>query len=99
MLHERTAQALEALYAASLDEHYGDLAHHYTRGGNAQKAIDYLQLAGQQAAQRSAHVEAIGHFTTALELLKSLPDVPGRALPETNGYTARARHGCSHSFF
>src|SRR4029434_4531420 len=30
-LHERTAQALEVLYAASLEEHYSDLAHHYTR--------------------------------------------------------------------
>ena len=29
MLHERTAQALEALYAERLEEHYGALAHHY----------------------------------------------------------------------
>ena len=29
-LHERTGQALEALYATALDEHYSDLAHHYT---------------------------------------------------------------------
>ena len=33
-LHERTAQAMEALYRANLDEHYSDLAHHYTRSGN-----------------------------------------------------------------
>ena len=30
-LHERTAQALEALYAVRLEEHYGALAHHYRR--------------------------------------------------------------------
>src|SRR5207249_9056122 len=53
-LHERTAQAMEALYHATLDEHYGELAHHYTRSGNAEKAIEYLHLAGQQAVQRSA---------------------------------------------
>src|SRR5262249_35595722 len=29
-LHERTAQAMEALYRATLDEHYSDLARHYT---------------------------------------------------------------------
>ena len=58
-LHERTAQAIEALYRATLDEHYSELAHHYTRSGNTEKAVEYLHLAGQQAVQRSANVEAI----------------------------------------
>ncbi len=70
-LHERTAQALEVLYATSLAEHYSDLAHHYSRSGNRQKAVDYLQLAGQQAVQRSANAEAIAQFNAALELLKA----------------------------
>src|SRR5882672_6778930 len=48
-LHERTAQAIETLYSANLDEHYSALAHHYTRSGNTEKAIEYLHLAGQQA--------------------------------------------------
>src|SRR5262249_29235169 len=81
-LHERTAQAIETLYHAQLDDHYGDLAHHYSRSGNTQKAADYLQLAGQQAVQRSANAEAIAHLTTALELLKTLPDTPERARQE-----------------
>jgi predicted ATPase len=38
--------------------------------------VDYLQLAGQQAVLRSANEEAISHLTTALELLKSLPNTP-----------------------
>jgi predicted ATPase len=29
LLHERTAQALEALYSAGLEDHYSELAHHY----------------------------------------------------------------------
>src|SRR5262249_19583680 len=81
-LHERTAQAIEALYSSSLDDHYGELAHHYSRNGNTQKAIEYLQRAGQQAVQRSANVEAIGHLPTALELLKTLPDGPERTQQE-----------------
>jgi predicted ATPase len=81
-LHERTAQAIEALYPTALDEHYSDLAHHYSRSSNTEKAIEYLHLAGQQAAQRSANVEAISHLTTALELLKSLPDTRERAQHE-----------------
>jgi class 3 adenylate cyclase/predicted ATPase len=81
-LHERTAQAIETLYRATLDEHYSELAYHYTRSGNTEKAVEYLHRAGQQAVQRSAHAEAINHLTTALELLKTLPDTPTRTQHE-----------------
>ena len=59
VLHERTAQAIEHLYQENLDEHYSDLAYHYSRSGNTQKAVEYLGLAGKQAVQRSANAEAI----------------------------------------
>jgi tetratricopeptide (TPR) repeat protein len=81
-LHERTGQALEALYAAMLPEHYRDLAHHYSRSGSTEKAVKYLHLAGQQAIQRSANAEAIIHLNTALELLKTLPGTPQRTHQE-----------------
>jgi predicted ATPase len=81
-LHERTAQAIEMLYSDSLDDHYNELAHHYSRSGNTEKAVHYLHLAGQQAVQRSANAEAITHLTTALELLKTLPDTPERVQQE-----------------
>src|SRR4029453_3775567 len=77
-LHERTAQAIEQLYHERLEEHYDDLAHHYQRSGNREKAIEYLHLAGQQAVQRSANAEAVTHLTTALDLLQTLPDSPER---------------------
>jgi predicted ATPase len=81
-LHERVGQAIEALYSASLEDHYSELAHHYTLSGNTPKAIEYLHLAGQQAVQRSTNTEAISHCTTALELLKTLPDTPERVQHE-----------------
>ena len=81
-LHERTAQAIAALYRATLDEHYSDLAHHYSHSSNTEKAVEYLHLAGQQAVQRSANVEAVTHLRTALELLNTLPDTPARAQQE-----------------
>jgi class 3 adenylate cyclase/predicted ATPase len=82
VLHERTAQAIEVLFHSQLEDHYGDLAHHYSRSSNIQKAVEYLHLAGQQAVQRSANAEAINHLTTALELLKTLPDTPERSQQE-----------------
>ncbi|MBI3796650.1 MAG: AAA family ATPase [Deltaproteobacteria bacterium] len=72
-LHERTAQAIETLFHSRAEDHYGDLAHHYSRSGNTPKAIEYLHRAGQQAVQRSAHAEAITHLTTALEFFNALP--------------------------
>src|SRR5205814_903867 len=81
-LHERTAQALEVLFHTRLDEHYEALAHHYTRSGNTEQAVTYLQRAGQQAVQRSANGEAVAHLTTALTLLQALPDTPERTRRE-----------------
>ena len=60
-LHEQTGQAIEALYAATLDEHYSDLAHHYSRSGNTEKAMEYLswrdnrRCNGQRTRKRSHH--------------------------------------------
>jgi class 3 adenylate cyclase/predicted ATPase len=81
-LHERTARQIEALFESRLEDHYGDLAHHYSCSTNRQKAVEYLQLTAQQAVQRSAHAEAINHLTGALEILRALPDTPQRAQQE-----------------
>jgi class 3 adenylate cyclase/predicted ATPase len=77
-LHEKTAEAIETLYSAKLEDHYSELAHHYSRSGNAEKAVKYLHLAGQQAAQRAAYADAVSSLTTALHLLKTLPETPER---------------------
>src|SRR5262249_9242085 len=78
----RTAKAIEVLFHSRLEDHYSELAYHYSRSGNTNKAIEYLRLAGEQAVQRSADVEAISHLTAALELLKTLPDTPERVEQE-----------------
>jgi class 3 adenylate cyclase/tetratricopeptide (TPR) repeat protein len=82
VLHERTAQAIEALYQPTVEDHYSELAHHYSRSGNTQKAVEYLHKAGQQAAQRSANAEAVTHFTAALEFLQTFPETPERTQQE-----------------
>src|SRR5262249_25713501 len=88
LLHERTAQALEALYGDRLEESYGALAHHYSHSGNTVKAVTYLRMAGQQAAQRSAHVEAVAHLTKGIELLITLPETAERAQHELTSQIA-----------
>jgi class 3 adenylate cyclase/tetratricopeptide (TPR) repeat protein len=60
-LHERVGAAREALYASSLEDHLAELAHHYSRSLNADKAVDYLGRSAQQALSRSAFNEALAH--------------------------------------
>jgi predicted ATPase len=73
-IHERAAEAIEALFGGGLPEHYAELARHYSHSRNTEKAIAYSELAGHWAVQHSANGEAIRHLTTALKLLNSLPD-------------------------
>ena len=77
-LHESTARQIEILFNSRSEDHYGDLAHHYSRSGNILKALEYLQLAAQQAMERSANTEATNHLTAAVHLLNTLPDTPQR---------------------
>jgi predicted ATPase len=35
LLHERTAQAIEALHSQRLEDHLNELAHHFNHSGNA----------------------------------------------------------------
>jgi class 3 adenylate cyclase/predicted ATPase len=82
VLHEQTAQAIEYLHHDRLEEHYSELSHHYQRSGNTEKAIEYLQKAGQQAVQHSAHAEAINYFLKALALLNTLSHTLARGHKE-----------------
>ena len=78
-LHVRIGVALEALYSQRLDDHVEQLAYHFSRGGNAQKALEYLERAGRRAEERSANLEAVSHFSAALELLRAMPHSSQRA--------------------
>src|ERR1700676_1074239 len=77
-LHEGAGQALESIFAGQLDDHLGQLAHHYSHSDNVTKAVEYLGRVGQQALQRSAHTDAINSLTSAIDLLQKLPDGPER---------------------
>ena len=72
-MHERIGRAIEEQFASRLEDHFGDLARHYSRAGNSGKAIEYLRLAAYQATQRSSYPEAIAYVNSALEILAGLP--------------------------
>jgi class 3 adenylate cyclase len=76
--HQRIAEVLEARFPESCETQPELLAHHYTEAGLAAQAIGYWQRAGQHASARSAHLEAVSHFTTAIALLTTLPEMSER---------------------
>jgi tetratricopeptide (TPR) repeat protein len=84
-VHLNIADAMEQLYANSLEEQVEDLAHHFWSAGAASdraKTVAYLQTAGEKAARGSANNEAVGHFQKALQLIRSIPETPERLRQE-----------------
>ena len=79
--HQRMAQVLEARFPEIVETQPELVAHHYTEAGLSELAITYWQQAGERAVQHSAYVEAIGHFTKGLEVLKAI-ETPERARRE-----------------
>ena len=69
MLHRRVAEAMEGDPGGAAPEL---LAFHYDRGGTWDKAVRYLELAGDHAWGQRAHGAAEGHYREALARLDSL---------------------------
>ena len=77
--HQRIAQVLESQFP--------EIVRDPTRAAGAPLHRGRLECAGHpvlaerraaRAAQRSAHQEAVGHLTTGVEVLQTLPDTPER---------------------
>jgi predicted ATPase len=81
-LHRQIGRRLEAGYGLQAPEIAAELAVHFEQGGDYDRAVHYLQHAGDNAMQRWAHQEAIAYIRRGLELLESQPDTPARAQQE-----------------
>jgi serine/threonine protein kinase/predicted ATPase len=76
--HGRAAAALETRFPQTVESRPELVAHHFTEAGLAEKAIGYWLQAGLRSKERSADVEAIGHLTKGLALLRTLDETPER---------------------
>jgi oligopeptide transport system substrate-binding protein len=68
--HRQVAEVLESLFPERLEEQVGLLAHHWERAGVANKAVDCLQRAGDQARLAYSHEEAVDYYQRALRFLE-----------------------------
>jgi class 3 adenylate cyclase/tetratricopeptide (TPR) repeat protein len=73
-LHRLIGQAIEDVYDDRLVEHYEVLAHHFSKGEEWAKALDYLIRAAQKAAKAFAAGEAVALYDQALDAAKHLGD-------------------------
>jgi predicted ATPase len=81
-LHRQIGEQLETGYGSKAPEIAAELAMHFEQGRDYQCAVKYLEQAGKNATQRSAHQEAISLLTKGLALLQTLPDTPERMQQE-----------------
>ena len=75
-LHAGVAAALELRFADLVERQPELLAHHLTAAGDTERAVDQWLKAGRRAADRSAHLEAIGHFERGLSAMTPLSKGP-----------------------
>ncbi len=82
-LHLDVANAIERVYAETLEDHAADLAYHLWEAGthaDPAKTVHYIGLVAKHESQQGALTEAEGHYLqkplTALELL-------GQTCPQT----------------
>lgn len=75
--HRRIAEAMSELLSHAAATQPEVLAYHYTQAGLHIEAIEHWKRAGSRSMSRSAYIEALGHLTQALDLVRGLPQ--GRA--------------------
>ncbi|MGH2392719.1 MAG: ATP-binding protein, partial [Candidatus Limnocylindria bacterium] len=73
-LHLAAARACEARYAAALDSHLEEVAHHYARAHDLGKALEYLERGAERAAELGANEEAGRLWLRALRAANRLND-------------------------
>jgi predicted ATPase/class 3 adenylate cyclase len=70
--HRLAGEAIENLYAETLQEHLGPLAFHFYRAEAWEKAFKYLMAAGERARFGYATREAIDYFDKAVEVSRKI---------------------------
>jgi len=79
-LHRAAGSAVEAVHAGHLDAHLPQLAHHFARARDVERAIDYASRAGDLALTQLANDEAVAYYRQALELLDASDGNPALRL-------------------
>jgi len=67
--HLHVAQGIEKLYQERIEEYYEELAEHYSKSDDEEKAINYLLKSGIKLARQFSNDEALRYFNKAEEMI------------------------------
>ena len=81
-LHRRIGERGEDIYGENAREIAAELAMHFDRGRDYERAAKHFQQAANNAIRRFAYREAVGLARRGLELLRKLPNTAKRAEQE-----------------
>jgi hypothetical protein len=87
-LHARAARAIEAAAAGRLPEVAAILGRHYAIAENADRAVRFLELAGDHATDAFANDEAVASFREALAVTERAGDELAAAAVQLNAKLA-----------
>ncbi|MCI0603514.1 AAA family ATPase [bacterium] len=73
-IHQSIGRKLESIYADHTNEIAAELAMHFDRAGDPDRAVQYLHKAAINAADRFAAQETVALSRRALQLLKKVPE-------------------------
>jgi class 3 adenylate cyclase/tetratricopeptide (TPR) repeat protein len=88
-LHRTVGAAIEELYADRLSDQFEALAHHFYEAQAWEKALEYLEKAGDKAVAAYANQEALDYYARAIELCEKLGGeviATGAAIAEKRGH-------------
>jgi class 3 adenylate cyclase/tetratricopeptide (TPR) repeat protein len=79
-LHTVVGRTIEDFYQGRTEEVAEQLALHFGRSDEAEKAVDYTVQAAEKAQRRWANSEALAYFDDALRRLDAMPDTEANRL-------------------
>ena len=74
MLHQHIAEALRDRFPALAATEPEVVAHHFTRAGHSEDAVEWWRNAGERALHISSYSEAIAHLRKGVDLAEGLND-------------------------
>lgn len=85
VIHLAIAEAMETLYAQQLDLYAPLLAKHFSEADEGMRALEYYTLAAQTASKQFATLEALDHYTSAIDISQRMQ------LPKAKLLSARGK--------
>ena len=76
-LHRKLGARLVEGFGPRSQEVAAEIAAHFVRGGDADRAVRFLTLAADTAGDRRAYREAIGHLRTGVGRGRASPTIDG----------------------